>query len=235
MSEMDKIIQGWNNDTGIPEVVTRKAEEAFSTIYQECEENSEKSMIWGANKRNSTVHKRWKRYAAVFIAAAALGGTVFAAKYKLIFYDTLGQEKYKSIAPNLIKKANGIILMYDITNQSSFDSLPEIIKNIKEERGNDFPMILVGNKADLEQDREIKKEQGEDLAFKNEMGFFEVSNKEGTNIEEAGLDIVNKILEKRKEESIVNESDNNTRLTESTYNSKYSNIDNDASNRGRCC
>ena len=156
-------------------------------------------------------------------------------KYKLIFYDTLGQEKYKSIAPNLIKKANGIILMYDITNQSSFDSLPEIIKNIKEERGNDFPMILVGNKADLEQDREIKKEQGEDLAFKNEMGFFEVSNKEGTNIEEAGLDIVNKILEKRKAESIVNESDNNTRLTESTYNSKYSNIDNDASNRGRCC
>ena len=156
-------------------------------------------------------------------------------KYKLIFYDTLGQERYKSIAPNLIKKANGIIIMYDITNKSSFDSLPEIIKNIKEERGSDFPMVLVGNKADLEEDREIKKEQGEDLAFKNAMGFFEVSNKEGTNIEEAGLALVNKILEKRKEESIVNESDNNTRLTESTYNSKYSNIDNDASNRGRCC
>ena len=156
-------------------------------------------------------------------------------KYKLIFYDTLGQEKFKSIAPNLIKKANGIIIMYDITNKSSFDSLPEIIKNIQEERGNDFPMVLVGNKADLEEDREIKKEQGEDLAFKNVMGFFEVSNKEGTNIEEAGLALVNKILEKRKEENIVNESDNNTRLTESTYNSKYSNIDNDASNRGRCC
>ena len=156
-------------------------------------------------------------------------------KYKLLFYDTLGQEKFKSIAPNLIKKANGIIIMYDITNKSSFDSLPEIIQNIKEERGSDFPMVLVGNKADLEEDREIKKEQGEDLAFKNAMGFFEVSNKEGTNIEEAGLALVNKILEKRKEESIVNESDNNTRLTESTYNSKYSNIDNDASNRGRCC
>ena len=156
-------------------------------------------------------------------------------KYKLIFYDTLGQERYKSIAPNLIKKANGIIIMYDITNKSSFDSLPEIIQNIKEERGSDFPMVLVGNKADLEEDREIKKEQGEDLAFKNAMGFFEVSNKEGTNIEEAGLALVNKILEKRKEENIVNESDNNTRLTESTFNSKYSNIDNDASNRGRCC
>ena len=156
-------------------------------------------------------------------------------KYKLLFYDTLGQEKFKSIAPNLIKKANGIIIMYDITNKSSFDSIPEIIQNIKEQRGNDFPMVLVGNKADLEEDREIKKEQGEDLAFKNVMGFFEVSNKEGTNIEEAGLALVNKILEKRKEESIVNESDNNTRLTESTFNSKYSNIDNDASNRGRCC
>ena len=156
-------------------------------------------------------------------------------KYKLLFYDTAGQERYKSLAPNLIKKAHGIIIMYDITNKSSFDSIPDIIKNIKEEKGDYFPMILIGNKKDLEQDREIKKEEGEDLASKNGIEFFEISNKEGINVQEAGFAIVNKILEKRKEESIVNESGNNTRLTESTYNSKYSNIDNDASNRGRCC
>ena len=105
-------------------------------------------------------------------------------KYKLIFYDTAGQEKFKSVAPNLIKKAHGIIIMYDITNKSSFDSIPEIIKNIKEEKGDDFPMILIGNKKDLEQDREIKKEEGEELASKNGIEYFEISNKEGINIQE---------------------------------------------------
>ena len=156
-------------------------------------------------------------------------------KYKLIFYDTAGQEKFKSVAPNLIKKAHGIIIMYDITNKSSFDSIPDIIKNIKEEKGNDFPMILIGNKIDLEQDREIKKEEGKDLASKNGIEFFEISNKEGINVQEAGFAIVNKILEKRKINNYVNESCNNTNIIDQTYYSKYTNIDNDETNMGKCC
>ena len=156
-------------------------------------------------------------------------------KYKLIFYDTAGQEKFKSVAPNLIKKAHGIIIMYDITNKSSFDSIPDIIKNIKEEKGNDFPMILIGNKIDLEPDREIKKEEGKDLASKNGIEFFEISNKEGINIQEAGFAIVNKILEKRKDNNFVNESCNNTNMIDQTYYSKYTNIDNDETNMGKCC
>ena len=156
-------------------------------------------------------------------------------KYKLIFYDTAGQEKFKSVAPNLIKKAHGIIIMYDITNKSSFDSIPDIIKNIKEEKGNDFPMILIGNKIDLEPDREIKKEEGKDLASKNGIEFFEISNKEGINIQEAGFAIVNTILEKRKDNNFVNESCNNTNMIDQTYYSKYTNIDNDETNMGKCC
>ena len=156
-------------------------------------------------------------------------------KYKLIFYDTAGQKKFKSVAPNLIKKAHGIIIMYDITNKSSFNSIPDIIKNIKEEKGDDFPMILIGNKIDLEQDREIKKEQGKDLASKNGVEFFEISNKEGINIQEAGFAIVNKILEKRKDNNFVNESCNNTNMIDQTYYSKYTNIDNDETNMGKCC
>ena len=156
-------------------------------------------------------------------------------KYKLLFYDTAGQERFKSLAPNLIKKAHGIIIMYDITNKSSFDSIPEILKDIKEEKGNDFPMILIGNKIDLEQDREIKKEQGKDLASKNGIEFFEISNKEGINIQEAGFAIVNKILEKRKDNNFVNESCNNTNMIDQTYYSKYTNIDNDETNMGKCC
>ena len=156
-------------------------------------------------------------------------------KYKLLFYDTAGQERFKSLAPNLIKKAHGIIIMYDITNKSSFDSIPEIIKNIKEEKGNDFPMILIGNKKDLEQDREIKKEEGEDLASKNGIEYFEISNKEGINIQEAGFSIVNKILETRKDDNTVIESNRSSKLTNDTYKSKYSNVDSDSILRGKCC
>jgi small GTP-binding protein len=155
-------------------------------------------------------------------------------QYKVLFYDTVGQEKYHSIAPNIIKKANGIIIMYDITNKSTFDSIPEILKTIEEEKGKDFPMILIGNKMDLENEREIKKEEAEELAEKYGMEFFEISNKEGINIEKAGLSIVKKILEKRQDDSNI-ETNESSRPSDGSYHSKYSNIDNDGSNRNHWC
>ena len=155
-------------------------------------------------------------------------------QYKVLFYDTVGQEKYHSIAPNIIKKANGIIIMYDITDILSFDSIREIIESINEEKGKDFPMILIGNKIDLENEREIKKEEAEELAEKYGMEFFEISNKEGINIEKAGLSIVKKILEKRQDDSNI-ETNESSRPSDGSYHSKYSNIDNDGSNRNHCC
>ena len=155
-------------------------------------------------------------------------------QYKVLFYDTVGQEKYHSIAPNIIKKANGIIIMYDITNKSTFDSIPEILKTIEEEKGKDFPMILIGNKMDLENEREIKKEEAEELAEKYGMEFFEISNKEGINIEKAGLSIVKKILEKRQDDSNI-ETNESSRPSDGSYHSKYSNIDNDQHNKHNCC
>ncbi len=155
-------------------------------------------------------------------------------QYKVLFYDTVGQEKYHSIAPNIIKKANGIIIMYDITNKSTFDSIPEILKTIEEEKGKDFPMILIGNKIDLENEREIKKEEAEELAEKYGMEFFEISNKEGINIEKAGLSIVKKILEKRQDDSNI-ETNESSRPSDGSYHSKYSNIDNDGSIRNHFC
>ena len=155
-------------------------------------------------------------------------------QYKVLFYDTAGQERFHSIAPNIIKKANGIIIMYDITNKQSFDSIPEILKAIENEKGENFPLILIGNKIDLENERIIKKEEGEELAEKYGMEFIEVSNKEGINIEKAGLSIVKKILEKRQDDSNI-ETNESSRPSDGSYHSKYSNIDNDGSNRNHCC
>ena len=119
-------------------------------------------------------------------------------RYKVLFYDTAGQERFHSIAPSIIKKVHGIIIMYDITDILSFDSIREIIESINEEKGKDFPMILIGNKIDLEIERLIKKEEAEELAEKYGMEFFEISNKEGINIEKAGLSIVIKFWKKEK-------------------------------------
>ena len=155
-------------------------------------------------------------------------------QYKLIFYDTAGQEKYKSLSLNMIKKAHGIIIMYDITDKSSFDSVPEILNNIKELKGNDFPMILLGNKIDREEERQISKEEGEKLARENEIDFYEISNKDGTNVQEAGMDLVSIIIERRKRnEDSIDKSYNikTSQISNVSMISKYSNFDSDRCSR----
>ena len=120
--------------------------------------------------------------------------TVNNKQYKIYLYDTTGQEKYKSIALNIIKNAQGIILMYDITDRESFESIPEWIKSIKDAKGSNFPMILLGNKLDKEDVRVIKEKEGKELADEYNIKFFETSNKTGINIQEAGMALVNEIL-----------------------------------------
>ena len=124
--------------------------------------------------------------------------TIKDKQYKLFFYDTTGQERFRSLSFNIIKNAHGIILMYDITNKSSFNSIPEWIKNIKESKGEDFPMILCGNKIDKEDERVITREESEELSNEYVIDFFEISNKNGINIEKAVLSLVKKILRHNK-------------------------------------
>ena len=120
--------------------------------------------------------------------------TINNKQYKLFLYDTTGQEKYKSIALNIIKNAQGIILMYDITDRKSFESIPDWIKSVKDAKGSNFPMILLGNKLDKEDVRVIKEKEGKELADEYNIKFFETSNKTGINIQEAGMALVNEIL-----------------------------------------
>ena len=140
--------------------------------------------------------------------------TINNKQYKLFLYDTTGQEKYKSIALNIIKNAQGIILMYDITDRKSFESIPDWIKSVKDAKGNNFPMILLGNKLDKEDVRVIKEKEGKELADEYKIKFFETSNKTGTNIQEAGMALVNEILKINNLENRENSmSNNNTRLS----------------------
>ena len=117
---------------------------------------------------------------------------------KIIFYDTAGQEKFKAIAYNLIKSANGIILMYDITNRKSFNSIPEWINDIIENKGINFPIVLIGNKCDLEEQRQVETDEGKELAEIYEFCFYEASSKEGINVEESILKLASAAFELKK-------------------------------------
>ena len=156
--------------------------------------------------------------------------TINNKQYKLFLYDTTGQEKYKSIALNIIRNAQGIILMYDITNKKSFESIPEWIKSIRDSKGENFPMILLGNKLDKEDIRVISEKEGKELADEYGIKFFETSNKTGVNIQESGMALVNEILKIKENEikdSFVSKSSHNSKLSSKRTTLK--------SEEKRCC
>ena len=111
-------------------------------------------------------------------------------QYQLLIMDTSGQERYHSIAESYYKRADGIILVFDITNRNSFNSLKNSWLKDVNSHGY-FPKIVVGNKKDLENIRVIKNEDIEKNKEFNEIECFETSAKTKENIET----IFNKIAE----------------------------------------
>jgi len=116
---------------------------------------------------------------------------------KILFEDTSGQERYRSLSLNFIRKADGVVLMYDITQKGTFDTVSKWCNDIWEKQKKDFPVILLGNKCDLEDERQVQRQEGEHIA--NELGikFLETSNKNGININESVKDLVGMILKNK--------------------------------------
>lgn len=124
---------------------------------------------------------------------------------RLKIFDTAGQERFRSITINYIKKADGIILIYDISNLDSFYSVERWMENIKSALGDKVPLILVGNKCDLENKRKVEKEMGIEKSNKYNIKFYETSCKDGINVNEVFFDLSEQIIsndnQKNKEES----------------------------------
>ena len=99
---------------------------------------------------------------------------------KLSIYDTAGQERFRALTRQYYHNANGVILVFDLTDEHSFAKLNGWIKDINENAGN-VEVILVGNKSDLE-DRKITKYTAEKYAKEKNVKYIETSAKEGTNI-----------------------------------------------------
>ena len=98
---------------------------------------------------------------------------------KLQMWDTSGKEKYKGIIPSYVRNSSIVFLIYDVSVKSSFDNIPNWITFIRSIENN--TLVLCGNKIDLAE-RKVKKEEGEALAQKEGIAFFEVSAKTGDEI-----------------------------------------------------
>ena len=114
---------------------------------------------------------------------------------KIQVWDTAGQDRFRSITKNYYKGAHGIILIYDVTEQKSFDNVKNWMAQIKEEVSERVSIVLVGNKIDDEDNRKISTEQGESMAKEYEIMFFECSAKTGQNIDEIFNNLVKKVVE----------------------------------------
>eukprot|EP01110_Echinostelium_bisporum_P003623 TRINITY_DN18820_c0_g1_i1.p1 TRINITY_DN18820_c0_g1~~TRINITY_DN18820_c0_g1_i1.p1 ORF type:complete len:189 (-),score=73.31 TRINITY_DN18820_c0_g1_i1:141-707(-) len=108
--------------------------------------------------------------------------------------DTAGQDEYSALREQYMKTGQGFILVYSVTSPTSFEAAGKLrdqilkIKNIPK-----IPIILVGNKIDLEGERAVSHEDGKELATKWECGFIEASAKSNTNVSEVFFELVQRI------------------------------------------
>lgn len=97
-------------------------------------------------------------------------------------WDTAGQDRFRAITKNYYKGAHGIILIYDVTNQKSFENVRNWVTQIRENASEKAIIYIVGNKIDDKQNKVVTKEEGEKMAKEFDLKFFEASAKEDINI-----------------------------------------------------
>merc|ERR1711972_1162389 len=101
---------------------------------------------------------------------------------RLQLWDTAGQERFRSLIPSYIRDSSGAIVVYDITNRASFLNTSKWIEDVRSERGHDVVIMLVANKIDLNDHRQVTKSEGEEKATQLGVMFMETSAKSGENI-----------------------------------------------------
>ena len=119
--------------------------------------------------------------------------------YRIQIWDTAGQENFRSITRSYYKNSACALIVYDITRRVSFESLSDWIEDCKNSSPKTVVMVLVGNKCDLAQNREVNEEEGREFAEKHGMLFFETSAKTGQNVEELFKQSATLIAKKIKE------------------------------------
>lgn len=103
---------------------------------------------------------------------------------RLQLWDTAGQERFRSLIPSYIRDSTVAVVVYDITNANSFHQTSKWIDDVRTERGSDVIIMLVGNKTDLGDKRQVSTEEGQHKANELNVMFIETSAKAGYNVKQ---------------------------------------------------
>ena len=142
---------------------------------------------------------------------------------KVKIWDTAGQEKFKSISTQYIKNCDGILLIYAINNKKTFENIENWLNEIEhKKKKNNIPLVLIGNKIDLEKEREVSFQEGEKLAQIYNMEFFECSAKDNINVNECFNCLIELIFQLYEDEFNIDDK-------------SYSLFDNGTMNTSNCC
>uniref|UniRef100_V9I9N1 Ras-related protein Rab-26 n=1 Tax=Apis cerana TaxID=7461 RepID=V9I9N1_APICE len=112
---------------------------------------------------------------------------------KLQIWDTAGQERFRSVTHAYYRDAHALLLLYDVTNKTSYDNIRAWLSEIREHANEDVVIMLLGNKSDCGTERVVKREDGERLAQEYKVPFMETSAKTGLNVELAFLAVAREL------------------------------------------
>ena len=129
--------------------------------------------------------------------------TIEGHSIKAQIWDTAGQERYKAITSAYYKGAKGAFVVYDITRKTSFESIDRWVNDLTAAADKKITIVVIGNKCDLEDQRQITKEPGEEKSAKLEVAFLETSALSGENLDKAFELMMNEIYKKCHEEMLA--------------------------------
>jgi small GTP-binding protein len=157
-------------------------------------------------------------------------GLDFVSKQEIIndkninvkLWDTAGQERYKALTPSYLRGADGVVLVFDVTNSETFDNLKFWLDSLKNNLGENnslLPVVINGNKIDID-DRDISKDDANKFAQENNYKYFETSAKSGVGVDELFREIVNQILENKEKTDEVKEERKSIKINENKGNNQ---------------
>ena len=150
------------------------------------------------------------------------------ASVKVLLWDTAGQEKFRNIARQYYKGANGVLLIYDVCDRKTYERIGFWMDELKQNNEiEQLYIILVGNKIDLEEKRVVTREEAEKYAEDNNINYLEVSAKTGEGI----LDLFNEVT-KGTMDKVFNDQDNNE---DKEKIKTYLDTNNNRKRKKKCC
>ncbi|XP_050828101.1 ras-related protein Rab-6A isoform X3 [Serinus canaria] len=192
-----KLVFLGEQSVGKTSLITRFMYDSFDNTYQATigidflsktmylEDRTIRLQLWdtAGQERFRSLIPSYIRDSAAAVVVYDITSRYFAL-VRLQLWDTAGQERFRSLIPSYIRDSTVAVVVYDITNVNSFQQTTKWIDDVRTERGSDVIIMLVGNKTDLADKRQVSIEEGERKAKELNVMFIETSAKAGYNVKQ---------------------------------------------------